>query len=107
MEPTSLSKRLQSVPTNSTGAGSADLYTTYVVPPTRDGVASIVVNILMVILASIWTVLRFYARHLKGQPWYLEDFLCLFALVRPATPFPLIPPDTCSQDYTIQSCNKS
>lgn len=106
MEPTSLSKRLQSVPTNSTGVGSADLYTTYVVPPTRDGVASIVVNILMVILASIWTVLRFYARHLKGQPWYLEDLLCLFALVRPATLFQLIPLDTCSHNYTVQSCNR-
>lgn len=84
MEPASLYRRLQSVPTNSTGVGSADLYTTYVVPPTRDGVASVVVNVLMVFLASIWTVLRFYARRLKGQPWYFEDFLCLFALVRPA-----------------------
>lgn len=85
MEPTYLSRRLQSVPTNSTGVALSDLYTTYVVPPTKDRVASIVANVLMVSLASIWTVLRFYARRLKGQPWYFEDLLCLFALVRPAT----------------------
>lgn len=84
MDPSSLFRRLQSVPTNSTGAGSGDLYTSYVVPPTKDAVASVVVNILMVLLASIWTVLRFYARRLKGQSWYFEDLLCLFALVRPA-----------------------
>lgn len=92
MEPASLSKRLQSVPTNSTGVGSADLYTTYVVPPTKDGVASIVVNVLMVFLASIWTVLRFHARRLKGQPWYFEDLLCLFALVRLTPSIQLISP---------------
>lgn len=84
MEPRSLSRRLQSVPTNSTGVGSGDLYTTYVVPPTKDAVASIVVNVLMFLLASIWTVLRFYVRRLKGQSWYFEDLLCLLALVRAA-----------------------
>jgi hypothetical protein len=85
MEPTYLSRRLQSVPTNSTGVASADVYTINVVPPTKDGVVSIVANVLMVSLASIWTALRFYGRRLKGQPWYFEDLLCLFALVRPTT----------------------
>lgn len=106
MELASLFRRLQSVPTNSTGVGSADVYTTYVVPPTRYGVASIVVNVLMVILATLWTVLRFHARRLKGQPWYFEDLLCLFALVSTAPSFQLVSPEFFVQhECSANSCN--
>lgn len=48
----------------------------------HDSIKFIIVDAILVILATLAVILRFLARRIKRSPFYLEDYMVLVALVR-------------------------
>ena len=60
-----------------------DVFTTTVIPiaPTPQAHQVVYTNVILVVLTLVWTVMRFYSRHVRKAPWAVEDFLYLGSLV--------------------------
>ncbi|KAI1871787.1 hypothetical protein JX265_005773 [Neoarthrinium moseri] len=59
----------------------ADKIETDILPLTAAGVNIVVSNIILVVLTTAWTAMRFWCRKTKGGRYYLEDWMHLGALV--------------------------
>lgn len=59
---------------------SNELIQTEIVPLAVGGINIIITNILLVVLATVWTALRLWCRKVMGGRYYLEDWMHLGAL---------------------------
>jgi hypothetical protein len=66
-------------------ADTSAVYTGNIVPLSSGGIGIVLTGVIMCILATVWTGLRFYARRYRRAPIYMEDWFIVVALVRLVT----------------------
>lgn len=72
------------------------------IPPNADGIKVIIVDVVLLVLASIWVALRFYSRHMKKISPRVEDWLILVAFFMAACLCAVSMSSTCSPSLVME-----
>lgn len=62
--------------------GSVDKITHPFPPVTADGIGLVVAASIMIVLTTLWTVMRCYARQIVGSSFQVEDYFYFAGQVR-------------------------